>query len=141
MAQQPHRSPYCIVGDRQRLLSGDRILNRIDGELLEYTDSLGRMGHKRRGVDGSVTVDDDVRVDLLPAADDPRIHHGVWRFRVSYYDTDSRPMKNDKPGDAAVIGTASALADATCTVRRPPPRRASPTITPGPPPAGSSGMT
>ena len=30
-------------------------------------------------------------------ANDPRIHHGVWRFRVSYYDaddgTDGRQLK------------------------------------------------
>ena len=25
------------------------------------------------------------------AANDPRIHHGVWRFRVSYYDADLDP--------------------------------------------------
>ena len=41
-------------------------------------------------------------------ADDPRIHHGIWQFRVSYYkagvDADGGPA-----APAAVIGTASAV--------------------------------
>ena len=42
----------------------------------------------------------------LPA-NDPRIHHGVWRFRVSYYNSNTE----DTTKDAAVIGTASAITD------------------------------
>ena len=41
----------------------------------------------------------------LPA-NDPRIHHGVWRFRVSYYDSDGGDAK-----DGAVVGTASDITD------------------------------
>ena len=42
-------------------------------------------------------------------ADDPRIHHGVWRFRVSYYKVNTEG--DDKTSNAAVIGAASALTD------------------------------
>ena len=42
-------------------------------------------------------------------ADDPDNHNGVWRFRVSYYDSD---LDNDgNTDDAVVIGDASALTD------------------------------
>ena len=44
-------------------------------------------------------------------ANDPRIHHGIWKFRVSYYTSDSRP-DGPKPQDTdKVIGTASAITD------------------------------
>ena len=73
----------------------------------------------------------------LPA-NDPRIHHGVWRFRVSYYDADGgAPDANPVVGK--VIGTASALTD----YHHGPPTAAptaSPPMTPGQTPAGSSGM-
>ena len=42
-------------------------------------------------------------------ANDPRIHHGVWRFRVSYYQMDSDDTMDGDQGK--VIGTASALTD------------------------------
>ena len=43
------------------------------------------------------------------SANDPRIHHGVWRFRVSYYQEDSDAEMTGTQGK--VIGTASALTD------------------------------
>ena len=43
-------------------------------------------------------------------ADDPRIHHGIWRFRVSYYALDDKTT-TDVDDDAVVIGTASAITD------------------------------
>ena len=43
-------------------------------------------------------------------ANDPRIHHGVWRFRVSYYDEDGGGTV-DGADVGKVIGTASALTD------------------------------
>ena len=43
------------------------------------------------------------------SANDPRIHHGVWRFRVSYYQEDSDDVMEGMQGK--VIGTASALTD------------------------------
>ena len=43
------------------------------------------------------------------SANDPRIHHGVWRFRVSYYQEDSDDDMEGMQGK--VIGTASALTD------------------------------
>ena len=46
------------------------------------------------------------------AANDPRIHHGVWRFRVSYYDADLDPAGDiDAVTPWVVIGTASDLTD------------------------------
>ena len=42
-------------------------------------------------------------------ANDPRIHHGVWRFRVSYYQEDSDTDMMGMQGK--VIGTASGLTD------------------------------
>ena len=44
----------------------------------------------------------------LPA-NDPRIHHGVWRFRVAYYDEDSDDDTTGNQG--AVIGDESAITD------------------------------
>ena len=43
------------------------------------------------------------------SANDPRIHHGVWRFQVSYYQEDSDDVMDGNQGK--VIGTASALTD------------------------------
>ena len=44
-------------------------------------------------------------------ANDPRIHHGVWRFRVSYYDADLDPDNDIDDITPAVIGSPSALTD------------------------------
>ena len=44
-------------------------------------------------------------------ANDPRIHHGVWRFRVSYYDADLDPDNDIDDVTPAVIGSPSALTD------------------------------
>ena len=78
-----------------------------DQWLLEYTEP-------------GVAWDDATKVPLadtvmmfggeedLPA-NDPRIHHGVWRFRVSYYQEDSDDAMEGMQGK--VIGTASALTD------------------------------
>ena len=54
------------------------------------------------------------RTTLMTAAlpaNDPRIHHGVWRFRVSYYDADGGDAPVDEPDVGAVVGTASAVTD------------------------------
>ena len=45
------------------------------------------------------------------AANDPRIHHGVWRFRVSYYDADLDPDSDIDDPAPAVIGSPSAVTD------------------------------
>ena len=45
------------------------------------------------------------------AANDPRIHHGVWRFRVSYYDADLDPNNDIDAVTPAVIGSPSAVTD------------------------------
>ena len=75
-----------------------------DRWLLEYTEP-------------GVAWDDATRVMLAESemmsealsANDPRIHHGVWRFRVSYYQQDSDDIMDGDQGK--VIGTASALTD------------------------------
>ena len=70
------------------------------GWLLEYTEP---------GVawdDAEAKVIDGVIIrELSVPANDPRIHHGVWRFRVSYYDS------NVVTEDSAVIGDESAITD------------------------------
>ena len=48
--------------------------------------------------------------DALPA-NDPRIHHGVWRFRVSYYDADLDPDNDIDDLVPTVIGSPSAITD------------------------------
>ena len=45
------------------------------------------------------------------SADDPRIHHGVWRFRVSYYDTDLDPDSVMTDENPVVIGDESDITD------------------------------
>ena len=56
---------------------------------------------------------EDLSGDDVIDANDPRIHHGVWKFRVSYWDTDA----DDKAGEpdptegGARIGKPSALTD------------------------------
>ena len=42
----------------------------------------------------------------LPA-NDPRIHHGVWRFRVSYYQADQDPDNTIEAVNPVVIGSPS----------------------------------
>ena len=44
-------------------------------------------------------------------ANDPRIHHGVWRFRVSYYDEDLDPDSEIDDPAPVVIGSPSAVTD------------------------------
>ena len=62
---------------------------------------------------GSDTLPTDDAID----ANDPRIHHGVWKFRVSYWDTDAVDPDDeatDLDGEAIEgtrIGKPSALAD------------------------------
>ena len=76
-------------------------------------DSAGQMGWLLEYTEPGVAWDDatakvmglDVAMELSVPANDPRIHHGVWRFRVSYYNSD---VVSD---DAAVIGDASAITD------------------------------
>ena len=45
------------------------------------------------------------------SANDPRIHHGVWRFRVSYYDEDLDPDSEIDDPNPVVIGDESAVTD------------------------------
>ena len=52
----------------------------------------------------------DRMTEPIPA-NDPRIHHGVWRFRVSYYDADLDPDNDIDDVAPAVIGDASAITD------------------------------
>jgi hypothetical protein len=72
-----------------------------DQWLLEYTEPDVAWDDATK-----VMIDDaTLTSDALPA-NDPRIHHGVWRFRVSYYDQDG-----GDDSDGAVIGMPSALTD------------------------------
>ena len=80
-----------------------------DQWLLEYTEPDVDWD------DAKEMVIEDVRpmVDSTSGpltANDPRIHHGVWRFRVSYYDMDGGDAEAD-PIVGAVVGTASAITD------------------------------
>ena len=61
---------------------------------------------------------DDAKMEIIAEGDsmsaalpanDPRIHHGVWRFRVSYYQLDSDDVMDGDQGK--VIGSPSALTD------------------------------
>ena len=69
----------------------------------------------RRDVGGrSRPTTDGATLDKLPAipANDPRIHHGVWKFRVSYYDVDEPTSHTRTPVVVGkVIGKPSALTD------------------------------
>ena len=75
-----------------------------DQWLLEYTEP-------------GVAWDDATKVSLADSAtmsepltaNDPRIHHGVWRFRVSYYQEDSDDTMDGNQGK--VIGSPSATTD------------------------------
>ena len=51
---------------------------------------------------GSVTLPGEEIFD----ADDPRIHHGVWRFRLSYWSTAVKPVDKEKP-DVELLGMPS----------------------------------
>ena len=76
-----------------------------DAWLLEYTEPDVAWDDATKVVIEQIGTMDS---GALPA-NDPRIHHGVWRFRVSYYTKDT---ENAMDGDAGtVIGTASALTD------------------------------
>ena len=46
-------------------------------------------------------------LDPALEADDPRIHHGLWQFRVSYWSAAAAPMEDDDPA-ATHLGTPSA---------------------------------
>ena len=85
---------------------GSALANPTDQDqwLLEYTEP-GVAWAKATEV--KIVSTDSTSMPL--PAHDPRIHHGVWRFRVSYYamgDADADPVVVGK-----VIGTASALTD------------------------------
>ena len=83
----------------QPLGAGDQ-----DRWLLEYTEPDVAWDDAKR-----VILEENVMMSEALSANDPRIHHGVWRFRVSYYQMDSDA---DMDGDQGkVIGTASALTD------------------------------
>ena len=71
-----------------------------EGWLVEYTEPGVAWDDATKKVFG-ITI----KTEGAPA-NDPRIHHGVWRFRVSYYDSAS-----DTDDDAMVIGDASAITD------------------------------
>ena len=57
-----------------------------------------------------IPSEDTQMTDPIPA-NDPRIHHGVWRFRVSYYDADLDPDNDIDAVTPAVIGDESAITD------------------------------
>ena len=75
-----------------------------DQWLLEYTEPDVAWDDATK-----VMFADTVDMSEALAANDPRIHHGVWRFRVSYYQEDSDADMEGMQGK--VIGTASALTD------------------------------
>ena len=75
-----------------------------DQWLLEYTEPDVAWDDATK-----VMLDETAMMSEALSANDPRIHHGVWRFRVSYYDMDSDEEMTGDQGK--VIGTASALTD------------------------------
>ena len=78
-----------------------------DQWLLEYTEpGVAWDDAKKVVIEESTTMNSDA----LPA-NDPRIHHGVWRFRVSYYDADLDPDNDIDDVTPVVIGTPSATTD------------------------------
>ena len=103
-----------------------------DQWLLEYTEPDVAWDDATK-----VMLDETVGMSEALSANDPRIHHGVWRFRVSYYQEDSDDVMEGMQGK--VIGTASALTD----YHHGPPTAAPTGLTAHPAgqtPAGSSGM-
>ena len=70
------------------------------GWLLEYTEPKVAWSKATKVVFGT-----SINKSGTIPANDPRIHHGVWKFRVSYYDR----ADDDEPGK--VVGRASALTD------------------------------
>ena len=75
-----------------------------DQWLLEYTEPDVAWDDATK-----VMLDETAMMSEALSANDPRIHHGVWRFRVSYYQEDSDDVMEGMQGK--VIGTASALTD------------------------------
>ena len=75
-----------------------------DQWLLEYTEPDVAWDDATK-----VMLDEIAMMSEALSANDPRIHHGVWRFRVSYYQEDSDDVMEGMQGK--VIGTASALTD------------------------------
>ena len=53
------------------------------GWLLEYTEPGVRMGQSDEGGCSTEVATSELAEAL--DANDPRIHHGVWRFRVAYW--------------------------------------------------------
>ena len=81
-----------------------------DAWLFEYTEPDVAWGDAEMVVINSASDPAfDTNMSAALSADDPRIHHGVWRFRVSYYQEDSDDEMEGMQGK--VIGTASALTD------------------------------
>ena len=77
-----------------------------NGWLLEYTEpGVAWAKATKKVIDGGADAMTSGPLD----ADDPRIHNGVWRFRVSYYIKDTADPTDGDEG--TVIGTASALTD------------------------------
>ena len=75
-----------------------------DGWKVEYTEP-GVAWDDATAVDiGGVTDSDSMLKEALPA-NDPRIHHGVWRFRVSYWYHDAETDGGER------IGMPSALTE------------------------------
>ena len=77
-----------------------------DQWLLEYTEPGVAWDDAEKEV-----IEALITMDFMVPADDPRIHHGVWRFRVSYYDADLDPDNDIDDLAPAVIGTVSAVTD------------------------------
>ena len=83
----------------QPLGAGDQ-----DRWLLEYTEPGVAWAEATK-----VILEENVMMSEALSANDPRIHHGVWKFRVSYYQQDSDATEDGDQGK--VIGSASALTD------------------------------
>ena len=82
--------------------------SKQDQWLVEYTEP----GVAWDDATELVIEDKNVRMTEPPlTANDPRIHHGIWKIRVSYYVADLDPDDNIVDNAPAVIGTASAVTD------------------------------
>ena len=77
-----------------------------DQWLLEYTEPGVAWDDAE-----SEVIDQLVTRMFAVSANDPRIHHGVWRFRVSYYDADLDPDNDIDDVTPTVIGDESAVTD------------------------------
>ena len=94
-------SDGTITATWGQALAGDQ-----DGWLLEYTEPGVAWDDATPTV---ITGNDNMTSGALDA-NDPRIHNGVWRFRVSYHDS-TVDADDDGEAEGAIIGSPSALTD------------------------------